>query len=497
MKRGLQTCLSFIVLAALTSIAAYGESFFLTPRKYHNRFAQNSNFSVSSNIANFNFPLSSIDSFGSKEPADSITMLSKRKVEELNSKLKLFGAKHRSVYNFFNWSSKNKMEENVIQFDINLSGRNVILPDEKLSKKGLTSGQLKLFGRSEYRNPLKVKLGDPYVMYDKHSKRYYMYGTNGGAKDGFVTYSSTDLVNWNNEGQVYFGNTQATWGIGAFWAPEVYPLNGKYYIFYSAQSRYNPNNETENFKIGVAISDKPTGPFKDLTSRPLFDPGYPVIDANVFFDTDGRVYLYYSRCCYKHAVDSEIAEEAKKKGWFKEIEESWVYGVELKPDFSSVIGQPVLLLRPPATLNDTQAEWESRSVTSREANRRWTEGSFTFKKDGIYYTMYSANHFAGKNYAVGYATANHPLGPYKKALDNPILQQNITKGGNVSGTGHNSIAYSPDGKQMFCVYHGRTTPTGKERVVFIDRMEVTKGKITVFGPNTDKQPYPLKKSKVK
>ena len=58
----------------------------------------------------------------------------------------------------------------------------------------------------------------------------------------------------------------------------------------------------------------------------------------------GKTYLYYSRCCYKHAVESEVSAWAKTKGWFDEIEESWIYGVELKPDFSGVIGEPVALL---------------------------------------------------------------------------------------------------------------------------------------------------------
>src|SRR5690606_32247645 len=129
------------------------------------------------------------------------------------------------------------------------------------------------------------------------------------------------------------------------------------------QSKYNPTNELENFKIGVAVSDSPKGPFKDIDDKPLFDPGYPVIDANVLFDTNGKIYLYYSRCCYKHPVESEIATEARRKGWFSEIEESWVYGVELKQDFSGIVGKPVLLLRPPTKLNDLQSEWESRSVT--------------------------------------------------------------------------------------------------------------------------------------
>lgn len=334
-------------------------------------------------------------------------------------------------------------------------------------------------------NPLPIKVGDPYVLYTNGT--YYIYGT--GGKNGFPAYKSTDLVNWQPLGQVYTA-ADTSWGMDAFWAPEVYEVKGKYYMFYSAQWRENPTNELENFKIGVAVSDKPEGPFTDFTNKPVFDPGYPIIDANVFFDTNGRVYMYYSRCCYKHAVKSELATMAKEKGWYNEIEESWVYGVGLKPDFSGVIGEPVLLLRPPVSLKDKQAEWESRSVTSREVNRRWTEGSVTFRKDNLYYMMYSANNFAGKNYAVGYATSTSPLGPFKKAANNPVLEKNIEKGGTVTGTGHNSIIYSPDGKEMFCVYHARTTSTGDDRVVFIDRMTVKDGKITVDGPSIKEQALP-------
>jgi beta-xylosidase len=345
-----------------------------------------------------------------------------------------------------------------------------------------------------YTNPLKVQFGDPFVLFTDGT--YYMYGTGGGADRGFSAYSSKDLVNWKPEGQVYFHDNKngwsdpnAAWG-GAYWAPEVYKVEDKFYLFYSAQWKVNPAKEAENFKVGVAVSDKPTGPFVDLSPKPLFDPGYPIIDANVFFDTNGRSYLYYSRAAYKHPVESEIADEARKSGKYKEIEESWVYGVELKPDFSGVTGQPVLVLRPPIKLNDKQAAWESLSVTTGEVNRRWTEGSVTFKKDGIYYIMYSANHFGGEHYAVGYATSSSPLGPFKKAENNPVLHKNTDAGGTVSGTGHNSITYSPDGKEMFCVYHGRTVATGSERVVFIDRMKVTNGKITVYGPTTQPQKKP-------
>ncbi|MDR2057791.1 MAG: glycoside hydrolase family 43 protein [Dysgonamonadaceae bacterium] len=329
------------------------------------------------------------------------------------------------------------------------------------------------------RNPLPVSFGDPFILKASNGK-FYMYGT-GGVDDGFRAYVSSDLVQWKELGRIYRGNTPHSWGIANFWAPEVYEIKGKYYMLFSADRRENPTGELENFRIGVAVADRPEGPFHDLMNRPIFDPGYPVIDANLYFEND-KTYLYYSRCCYKHPVRSEVADWAKARGWYDEIEESWVYGVEIKPDFSGIVGEPRLLLCPPEKMNDPQAEWESRSVTSREINRRWTEGSFLLKHNGLYYLMYSANYFGGENYAVGYAVGESPLGPFAKAGNNPVLQKNTASGGNVTGTGH-CMVLDIDGR-YYCVYHGRTKETGEERVVFIDPMEILpNGKLVVHGPS--------------
>lgn len=356
---------------------------------------------------------------------------------------------------------------------------------------GLIVVSVSILGKSRstvtYTNPLAVTMGDPYVLLASDGK-YYMYGTNGTDKmPGFKAYFSENLVDWKDVGYVYKGNVPGSWALKNFWAPEVYERKGKFYMFFSADWKFNPSNETENFRIGVAVSDKPTGPFTDISDKPLFDPGYPIIDANIL-QFKGRTYLYYSRCCYKNPVESEVSDWAKKQQLYQTVEESWVYGIEIASDFKSVIGEPVLLLQPPKNMNDKQSEWESRSVTSGEVNRRWTEGSFAFVHKDKIYMMYSANYFGGQNYAVGYATANQPLGPFKKAENNPVLQKNMEKGGVVTGTGHNSVTWSKNRKTMYCVYHGRTSKTGKKRVVFIDKMTIdNKGILTVNGPTTEKK----------
>ena len=100
--------------------------------------------------------------------------------------------------------------------------------------------------------------------------------------------------------------------------------------------------------------------------------------------------------------------------------------------------------------------------------------------------MYSANSFEGAHYAVGYATAKNPLGPFKKAENNPVLQENVSKGGTVMGTGHNMLITMPDGK-MYTVYHARMQADPSKRVVFMDQVTIQDGKLEVNGPTTSEQ----------
>ena len=91
-------------------------------------------------------------------------------------------------------------------------------------------------------------------------------------------------------------------GRGCFWAPECYEIDGIYYLFYSADWKVNPTGALENFRIGVARASTPSGPFTDISDHPIFDPGYPIIDANVFAE-DGAILFVLLRCCYEHKVD--------------------------------------------------------------------------------------------------------------------------------------------------------------------------------------------------
>lgn len=308
-----------------------------------------------------------------------------------------------------------------------------------------------------FQNPMPIKnIGDPFV-YRAADGIYYCYATS--AADGFKAWTSPDLVHWQELGYVYMRQPDS-WGVEDFWAPEVVEHNGKYYMHYSA--RWGKN---KSLRIGVAVAESPAGPFVDLFNRPMFDLGYAAIDGHVFFDEDGRRYFYYSRDCSENIVEGR--------------HESHLYVAELEDDLLSFQAEPQCITKP-------EQEWELRSGPEW----RWNEGPFVLKYDGKYYLMYSANFFAGRDYSVGYAVADTPLGPFVKAAHNPVL---ASPNEDISGPGHNSVTTSPDGQELFVVYHIHTdskNPSG-DRQVCIDRMGFREdGSLYVQGPTNTPQKIP-------
>ena len=109
----------------------------------------------------------------------------------------------------------------------------------------------------------------------------------------------------------------------------------------------NPTKEQENFRIGVAVADKPTGPFKDLFNQPGIRPRLSYHRRNILLTMlPERPTSTTPAAATNMPLKAKVSAWAKEKGWFDEIEESWIYGVELKPDFSGIIGEPVALLLP-------------------------------------------------------------------------------------------------------------------------------------------------------
>src|SRR5690606_2321273 len=121
------------------------------------------------------------------------------------------------------------------------------------------------------------------------------------------------------------------------------------------------------------------------------------------------------------------------------------------------------------------------------------EGPEILKHKGVYYLTYSGSHFRHREYAVGYATSDSPLGPWKKYEFNPVMKSTAY----ALGTAHHCFVESPDGKELFIVYHRHHGPAGAEpRQLSIDRVRFVPDPrggpdiLEIHGPTSSPQPMP-------
>lgn len=125
-------------------------------------------------------------------------------------------------------------------------------------------------------------------------KTYWIFPTFSAAYDDqlhFDCFSSKDLVKWTKHERI-IDNSKIKWLRRALWAPAALEKDGKYYLFFGA----NDVHEGEIGGIGVAVADKPEGPYEDLLGKPLIGNivnGAQPIDQFVFKDKDGTYYMYY------------------------------------------------------------------------------------------------------------------------------------------------------------------------------------------------------------
>ena len=299
-------------------------------------------------------------------------------------------------------------------------------------------------------NPCGItKIGDPFVLRASDGK-YYMYATTHELDMlAFKVWTSTDFTNWD-EGVECYRLSPNSFGFCDCWAPEVVEYNGKYIMHYTARWKKN-----HSLRIGVAVSDSPLGPFKDVYDRPMFDPEYASIDGNVFIDDDGQKYMYFSRDCCDNV--------------FKGEHQSHIYVIRLSDDLLSTVGEPVFLFGP-------TKEYENHAHMGSEGTFKWNEGPFMLKIGDEYHIMFSANFFSTKYYAICGAKSKSPLGPFEK-YDAPIA---TFIEGKVSGPGHNSVFKDENG-QLYCAYHVHTdiNRPGQDRQLFIDKLDFVDGKLTM------------------
>ncbi len=265
------------------------------------------------------------------------------------------------------------------------------------------------------------------------NQQYWIYPTYSAPYKQQVfldAFSSPDLVHWTKHPAI-LDTQRVKWAHTAMWAPAIVYKDNKYFLFFGA----NDMQKDGAGGIGVAVADKPEGPFTDHLGKPLISEirnGAQPIDQFVFRDKDGRYYIYYG-------------------GW------GHCNVARLKNDFTA--------LEPFADGNIY------KEITPKE----YVEGPFMFIRNNKYYFMWSEGGWGGPDYRVAYAIADSPLGPFERI--GTILQQDTTV---ATSAGHHSVIQVPGTDEWYIVYHRR--PLGEtdrnHRVVCVDAMQFdTEGKI--------------------
>lgn len=271
-----------------------------------------------------------------------------------------------------------------------------------------------------------LPIADPYILL--YDGMYYAYGTSGD--NGFEVYTSDDLETWKRSSAMAL-NKQDSYADRWFWAPEVYYVEKakKFYLFYSADEH-----------ICVATSDSPYGPFVQDEKKPIREE--KSIDTSVFFDDDGKAYLYFVRF-----TDGNVI---------------WV--AELNDDLKSIKEE---------TLTQCFAAEEPWELILPKV----VEGPSVIKQGDTYYLMYSANGYTSQDYAVGYATSKSPFGPWRKYEKNPILHN--YKG--LVGVGHGAPFIDKEGKMRYVFHAHKSTTEIHPRDAYVVDMSLENGVITLDG----------------
>ncbi|MFI3318233.1 MAG: family 43 glycosylhydrolase [Rikenellaceae bacterium] len=243
-------------------------------------------------------------------------------------------------------------------------------------------------------------------------------------------YSSKDLVNWKDEGEI-FSLEKISWADDSAFAPDIATRHGKYYYYFPA-----------SFKIGVAVSNKPNGPFEDALGEPLIEakecPGVNSIDPCIFIDDDPAQtpYLFYGN--------------------------GGVAVVKLKDNMLEKDG-PITKLK----------------------FKGYGEGIWVHKRNDIYYFTYPVHYRneAGEvKQSLRFVTAPSPMGPYTQHGDFFF---------NDSRNSHHSII-EIQGK-WYLFYHIQG-PSAYERRVCIDYLEYDENGLIKEVKMTKEGVKPIKKN---
>ena len=284
-----------------------------------------------------------------------------------------------------------------------------------------------------------INIRDPFIMPMEKEGVYYMYATsptqeNGKTYGGMVAYKSKDLKHWSEPVRV-FDVPRDNWLTGIVWAPEVHKYQGKYYLFatlnsdivWKAPLKDHPHYVHRATQIFWA--DNPEGPFLPFDNKLPHTPmGQMCLDGTLWVEDNGTPYMIY---CHE---------------WV-EMMDGTMEMLELKPDLSGTVGQPVRLFCASA------AEWSTGTLRADGIRTYVTDGCFLYRtKTGKLLMIWSS--FKNGEYAIGIAESvtGKVVGPWRQQPE-PLFDKH---------GGHGMIFKTFEGK-LCLVLHAPNSPGGQER----------------------------------
>ncbi|WP_121115988.1 glycoside hydrolase family 43 protein [Croceibacterium ferulae] len=187
---------------------------------------------------------------------------------------------------------------------------------------------------------------------------------------------------------------QVPWAARQMWAPDAAFKNGTYYLYFPAKDKQGV------FRIGVATSDSPTGPF---TPDPQPIPGSFSIDPAVFTDDDGASYMYFGGI-WGGQLQRWATGNYQANGSKTDLEQP--DQPALMPKIARMDGGMKTFSEAP---RDVQILDEAgKPILGGDTDRRFFEAAWMHKYNGKYYLSYST----GDTHYLVYATGDSPYGPF-------------------------------------------------------------------------------------
>ncbi|MEC8724368.1 MAG: glycoside hydrolase family 43 protein [Bacteroidota bacterium] len=253
------------------------------------------------------------------------------------------------------------------------------------------------------------------------------------------------------------------WAKQQMWAPDANEKDGKFYLFFPAKDYEGI------FRIGVAVSDSPTGPFK---AEPEPIKGSFSIDPAVFKDDDGAYYMYFGGLwggqLQRWRTGSFNSDQAESPTAFLPADDE----PALLPLVAKMSDSLLEFAETPKELEILDDK--GNLLLSGDNDRRFFEAAWLHKHNGKYYFSYST----GDTHFICYAIGDNPYGPfiYMGRILNPV----------VGWTSHHSVC-EIDGK-TYLFYHDSSLSKG---ITHLRSVKVAEIKYRPDGSIVTLEPYKL------